>query len=175
MSSEQPLDPKLVEQTKQQIRSLVSEIHDLAKEDVSPQEFYGEFLRRVVDALAAVGGAVWATNEEGRLALQCEQNIQQTKLRENEEGQAKHGRLLYKCLSGDGGILVPPHSGVSEDDDEAVNPTDFLLVLGPLKADQDTVSVSLEQVKIVPNGGALRQDTNGPTRFCQDGLQAATT
>ena len=58
MSTEQSsssLDPQLVEQTKQQIRSLVAEIAQLAKEDVAPQEFYGQFLPRVVSALAAVG------------------------------------------------------------------------------------------------------------------------
>ena len=62
MSTEQSLDPQLIEQTKQQIRSLVSEIAQLSKEDISPEEFYGQFLTRVVSALAAIGGAVWTTD-----------------------------------------------------------------------------------------------------------------
>ena len=53
-SDESPLDPNLIEQTKQQIRSLVNEIAALSKQDFTPQEFYGEFLNRVVAALAAV-------------------------------------------------------------------------------------------------------------------------
>lgn len=142
MSSESSLDPHLIEQTKQQIRSLVSEIAQLTKEEVSPEEFYGQFLTRVVSALAAIGGAVWTRNEEGRLALQYQINLQQTKLRENEEGQAQHGRLLYKALSVPEGLLVPPHSGAGEVGDEpAGNPTDFLLVLGPLRTDLETVGV----------------------------------
>ena len=85
MSIEQPVDPQLIEQTKQQIRSLVAEIAQLSKTDVAPEEFYGQFLPRVVSALAAVGGAVWTLNPEGRLALQYQINIQETQLRESEE------------------------------------------------------------------------------------------
>jgi len=143
MSSEQSsLDPQLIEQTKQQIRSLVSEIAKLSKEDVAPEEFYGQFLNRVVSALAAAGGAVWTVNDEGRLVLQYQINLQQTKLRENEEGQAQHSRLLYKVLAGGEGILVPPHSSTGEDEDQPIgNPTDFLLVLGPLKTDLEVAGV----------------------------------
>ncbi len=169
MSTEQPFDPQLIEQTKQQIQKLVREIAQLTKDQVSPGEFYGEFLPRVVQALAAIGGAVWTTDENGRLALQYQVNLEATKLRENEEGQAKHGRLLYKCLGGDDGILVPPHSGVSEDDDEAVNPTDFLLVLGPLKADQDTVGV-LEIIQRAEAGPATQQ---GYLRFAMQMCELA--
>ncbi len=136
MSTEQSLDPHLIEQTKQQIRSLVAEIAQLAKEDISPQEFYGGFLTRVVSALAAVGGAVWSTNDEGRLALQYEINLQQTNLRESEEAQAQHSRLLYKALTDGEPVILPPHS--SEGEDGAGNPTDFLLLLGLIKTDLET-------------------------------------
>ena len=98
MSTEQPLDPQLIEQTKQQIRSLVGEIAQLSKSEISPEEFYSEFLTRVVSALAAVGGVVWTTNQDGQLALQYQINLQETRLRESEEAQAQHSRLLYKVL-----------------------------------------------------------------------------
>jgi len=146
MSIEQPLDPHLIEQTKQQIRSLVAEIAQLAKTDVAPEEFYGQFLPRVVSALAAVGGAVWTLNPEGRLSLQYQINIQETRLRENEEQQAQHSRLLYKVLSDGKELLVPPHSGPGEVDQldrevPAANPTDFLLVFGILKTDLETAGL----------------------------------
>ena len=80
MSTEQSLDPELVEQTKQQIRSLVGEIAQLSKESVAPEEFYDKFLTRVVSATAAVGGAVWTINDAGRRGLQYHINIQETKL-----------------------------------------------------------------------------------------------
>ena len=85
MSTEQPLDPQLIEQTKQQIRSLVGEISQLTKSEISPEEFYGEFLTRVVSALAAVGGVVWTTNQDGQLALQYQINLQETRLRERRK------------------------------------------------------------------------------------------
>jgi hypothetical protein len=142
MSTEQSLDPQLIEETKQQIRSLVGEIAQLTKQDSSPQEFYGQFLTRVVQALAAVGGAVWTINEERRLALQFQINLQQTNLRDDEQGQAQHARLLYKALSVDEGMLVAPHSGAGEEgEDQIANPTDFLLVLGPLKTDLEVAGV----------------------------------
>lgn len=141
MSSEQSLNPELIEQTKQQIRSLVNEIAQLSKSDISPQEFYGEFLTRVVSALAAVGGIVWATEDEGRLALQYQINLQKTGLRNDEQGQRQHGRLLSRVMTGGEPLLVPPHSGIGEDDDQASNPTDYLLVLGPLKTDLETLGV----------------------------------
>ncbi|MBU4399552.1 MAG: efflux RND transporter periplasmic adaptor subunit [Planctomycetes bacterium] len=146
MSIEQPLDPHLIEQTKQQIRSLVAEIAQLSKTDVAPEEFYGQFLPRVVSALAAVGGAVWTVNPEGRLALQYQINIQDTKLRENEEQQAQHSRLLYKVLSDGVEVLVPSRSGPGDveqvaGETPAANPTDFLLVFGVLKTDLETVGL----------------------------------
>jgi hypothetical protein len=139
MSTEGPVDPNLIEQTKQQIRSLVAEIAQLAKEDISPEEFYGGFLTRVVSALAAVGGAVWTTNEEGRLALQYQINIQETNLRESEEANAQHSRLLYKILADGEPVILPPHSGGGEG--EAGNPTDFLILLGLLKTDLEVGGV----------------------------------
>ena len=56
--AEETIDPGLLEQTKNQIRKLVAEIADLAESDIQPAEFHGEFLTRVVAAVAASGGAL---------------------------------------------------------------------------------------------------------------------
>jgi multidrug efflux pump subunit AcrA (membrane-fusion protein) len=146
MSIEQQVDTQLIEQTKQQIRSLVADIARLSKSELSPEEFYGEFLPRVVSALAATGGAVWTVNPEGQLALQYQINLQETRLRDSEEHQMQHGKLLYKVLSGGEGMLVQPHSGPGQVDpldseSPAANPTEFLLVLGLLKTDLETVGL----------------------------------
>ena len=167
MSFEQPIDPQLIEQTKQQIRLLVGEIAQLAKTSVAPEEFYGQFLPRVVSALAAVGGAVWTMNPEGQLALQYQINLQETHLRESEEHQAQHGRLLYKTLSGGEALLVPPHSGPGDTDgagDEktpAANPTEFLLLLGLLKTDLETIGL----VEIFQRSDASPTTQQGYLRF----------
>ena len=74
MSSDSSLNLELIEESRRQIRTLMNEVSQLAKSDFEPTEFYGEFLKRVVTALAAVGGAVWTLNENGQLALQHQIN-----------------------------------------------------------------------------------------------------
>lgn len=163
MSTEQTLDPHLIEQTKQQIRTLVNEIMQLAHSEISPQEFYGEFLTRLVAALAAPGGALWATEEQGQgqLQLQYQVNLRDTRLAEMPENeQRRHGRLLQKVMTSGDGLLLPPRSG-SGDDAEAGNPTDFLLVMGPLKTDLHVVGV----VEIFQRSEAGPQTQMGYLRF----------
>jgi multidrug efflux pump subunit AcrA (membrane-fusion protein) len=166
MSIEQSVDAQLIEQTKQQIRSLVAEIAKLSKSEVSPEEFYGEFLPRIVSALAAAGGAVWTVNPDGQLALQYQINLQETRLRESEEHQAQHARLLYKTLAGGEPLLVAPHSGPGEADaldreTPAANPTEFLLVLALLKTDLETVGL----VEIFQRAEAGPSTQKGYLRF----------
>jgi len=154
------VDQGLVEQTKQQIQQLVREIADLAKQDVEPQAFYGEFLPRVVQALAAVGGAIWVRGEGGMLQLAFQMNLQRTGLAENENSQYRHGRLLHKAIESGEGQLVPPQSGTG-DDSEAANPTDFLLVLGPLKTDKQVEGV----VEVFQRPGTRPNTQRGYLRF----------
>ena len=140
MSTEQSVDPELVEQTKQQIRGLVREIAQISKSDVAPIEFYDAVLNRIVSALAAVGGAIWTVTETGQLSLEYQINLRETRLADNEDDQVRHGRLLRKVITSGDGMLMAPHSG-SGDAEEGANPTDFLLVLGPLKTANETAGV----------------------------------
>lgn len=138
---QQQIDPQLIEQARQQIRSLVNEVAQLARADIPPDEFYREFLPRVVNGLAAIGGAVWLSGENGRLILSYQVNIQEARLHEcSEEDQGRHARLLHRVLTSEEGILVAPHSGFGDADGEA-NPTDFLLVLAPLRTELERVGV----------------------------------
>ncbi|HWB12900.1 MAG TPA: HlyD family efflux transporter periplasmic adaptor subunit [Pirellulales bacterium] len=136
MSTEQSVDPHLIEQTKQQIRSLVVEIAQLAKRDIDAREFYGAFLDRVVSALAAAGGAVWTVGDAGALELQYQINFRETRLADNQQSLQRHGMLLQKTMASGEGALVAPHSGEG-DGDQPGNPTEFLLVLGLLKVDRE--------------------------------------
>ncbi len=164
MSYQQPPDDNLIEQTRRQIQSLVAEISQLARQNVAPGQFYGEFLNRVVSALAAIGGVVWTTGENGQLSLQYQLNLQQIGLLADEEKQKSHSRLLYKLLNnpdviGGNGMLVPPHSGFGED--EAANPTEFLLVFGPLRTDLEMVGL----VEVFQRADAAPQVQQGYLRF----------
>src|SRR3990172_7543744 len=106
MSTEQSVDPELVEQTKQQIRNLVREIAQISKSEVGPQEFYDAVLNRIVAALAALGGAVWTLTESGQLALEYQINLRETRLADSEDDQVRHGRLLRKVISSGEGVLM---------------------------------------------------------------------
>lgn len=160
MSTEESVDHQLLEQTKQQIRTLISEIARLAKSDISALEFYTEFLNRVVQALAAVGGAVWTPGEAGGLELQYQINLRETQLANNEADQVRHGRLLHQVMRGGEGMLVAPNSGAG-DDEQAGNPTNLLLVLGPLKGDQEVAGV----VEVFQRPGTRPNTQRGYLRF----------
>jgi multidrug efflux pump subunit AcrA (membrane-fusion protein) len=57
---------------------------------------------------------------------------------ERQEDLLAHRRLVQRVLASGEGVLVAPHSGSGE---QGSNPTDFLLVLGPVKVGTETRSV----------------------------------
>jgi len=135
MSSEQSsVNAETIEQTKQQIRSLVSEISQLSKSGVGPEEYYAAFLQRIVSALAAVGGAVWLVAEGRRLQLTYQINLSEALLDPSSEEAGRHHRLLNHIVQSRQSSLVPPFSGAG-DENAGGNPTRFLLVLSPLNSD----------------------------------------
>ncbi|MCA9265695.1 MAG: HlyD family efflux transporter periplasmic adaptor subunit [Planctomycetales bacterium] len=142
MSTEQPVDPNAVEETKLQIRGLVSEITQLSRQNLEPAVFYGEFLQRVLSALAAVGGAVWIRNEGSGLELANQINLRASF--PNTDGDSddltRHARLLHRVVQSGEELLVPPFSG-PPGDEEAGNPTAYLLVLVPIQDDQNIAGV----------------------------------
>src|SRR5690349_18776152 len=99
-----------IEKTKQQIRGLVGEIAQLSKSDLGPEEFYSAFLQRVVQALAAVGGAVWIIGEGKKPQLSYQINLAETLLDPESEEAGKHFRLLDYVVASANGQLVPPLS-----------------------------------------------------------------
>ncbi|MDZ4820342.1 MAG: HlyD family efflux transporter periplasmic adaptor subunit [Planctomycetota bacterium] len=161
MSTEQQQTPEahLVDQTRQQIRGLIGEIESLARSNLAPQEFYAGFLSRVVQAVGAEAGAVWALGESGRLELAYQVNLRSTRLADRKEDQERHGRLLRKVVGTGEGMLVQPQSG--DGDGQVGNPTDFLLVLGALRSDQEIQGV----VEIFQRSGGLPAVERGYLRF----------
>lgn len=121
-----------IEKTKQQIRGLVGEISQLAKSDLGPDEFYAAFLQRVVQALAAVGGAVWTLGEGKKPQLSYQMNLSEVLLDNESEEAGKHFRLLDYVVASNNGQLIPP---LSSDERGAGNPTRQLLVIHPLGHD----------------------------------------
>ena len=120
-----------VEQTKQQIRNLINEIAELSRTDHGAEEYFPAILKRIVDALAAVGGAIWLLDPEGQLRLSYQIKVSQDLLETGNEDAMRHAKLLSRLFARGQSELIPPHSMIGEDQSEG-NPTQFLLVVSPL-------------------------------------------
>ena len=124
------------ERSELQIRTLLGEIAQLSKQEIAPDEFHAEFLRRVVSALGAIGGALWIC-EGSSLTLAYQINFKELPL----QGDNKHTRLLSSLLhSPDSGTLLLPHSG-TEGESDIGNPTDFLLIFCPIRTELEIVGL----------------------------------
>lgn len=158
------VDEGAVHRAKQEIQGLVQEVVELSRSEIEPAEFYSALLDKSVTALAAVGGVVWTQEDGAPLGLEYQVNLRETGLAESEEAQMQHGRLLQQVIAKGEPVLVPPHSGFGEssgDEDVVANPTDFLLVLAPIKSDRGVDGL----VEIFQRAGARPTTQRGYLRF----------
>lgn len=155
----EPFDPEVADQMRQQIRVIVREIEGLSRAEIAPEEFYEGLLNRVVAAMAAEGGAVWIANDAGRLELAFQINLRATGLADDQAAQERHGRLLMKVQKSGQGTLASPNS--SHEGQEVGNPTPFLLVLAPLKNEQEVAGI----IEILQRPGNLPNVERGYLRF----------
>ncbi len=177
-------DDDAIRRAKAEIESIVRQISELSRQDVSPDVYYEEFLNKVVSALQAPGGAIWTVSETGQMQLGYQINLRQTGLAENPIAQEQHGRLLHRVLSapvGPGfkeGLVAPPRSGFSAEGeviDSAsaehlpANATDFLLVLAPVHNDQGAQGI----VEVFQRPGARPAVQQGYLNFLLQVCQLA--
>ena len=154
-------DAALVDKTRSQIRELVQEVHQLANEAASEDEFYEGFLARIVTALASVGGAIWTCDSNSKsLDLKNHINLKQTSLNENPQAQEIHGNLIRKVYERREATIIPPDTATAESN-QAGNPTDLLLVIAPVKVDGEIVGL----VEIFQRPGAGPTTQRGYLRF----------
>jgi multidrug resistance efflux pump len=158
-------DEDAVLRAKQEIQTLVQEVVELSRSDVEPAEFYAALMDKSISALAAIGGVVWIQEEGAPLKLEYQVNLRQTGLAESEEAQIQHGRLLQQVMEKGEPALVQPHSGtgaaVEGEEDAAANPTDFLLIIAPIKSDRGVDGL----VEIFQRAGARPTTQRGYLRF----------
>lgn len=164
----EPFDAEVADQMRQQIRVIVREIEGLSRAEIAPEEFYEGLLNRVVAAMAAEGGAVWIANEAGRLELAFQINLRATGLAEDQAAQERHGRLLMKVQKSGQGTLAAPNS--SHEGQEVGNPTPFLLVLAPLKNEQEAAGI----IEVLQRPGNLPNVERGYLRFLSQMAELAS-
>ncbi|HUE71147.1 MAG TPA: efflux RND transporter periplasmic adaptor subunit [Pirellulaceae bacterium] len=161
-------DSVVVQETRQEIRALVQEIAQLAQSGVSSADFFRGFLSRVAAALASAGSAVWLAAPGGTLELTFQINLAASGIDATPDTKRQHAALLRKALAGGQPLLIPPQSGAAAD--EVANPTDHLLILAPLRLEQETVGVV--EVFQRPGGGPATQ--RGYARFLAQMCDLAT-
>lgn len=163
-------EEQLIDRTKQQIRTLVNEIAQLAKSDCSVEDFYQGFLTRTTGALASEGGAIWIRpTVDDPLKLHYHINLKNSVLATDPVAQRQHAALLKKVADGGEPEIVAPHSqGLKTD--QAGNPTENLLILGPLIVNNDTVGM----VEILQRPGAGPTTQRGYLRFLMQMCEIAS-
>jgi len=158
------VDLELVEQTRSQIRNLVQEISDLAKNETSASSFYEGFLVRITSALASVGGALWVRPSVDRpFELKYQINLSETGLASDGQSRDAHNLLLNQVATRAEPVMLPPRSGSQEsgEPEGIANPTGLLLMFGTLMVDGQLMG--LVEVFQRPGGGPATQ--RGYLRF----------
>ncbi|MCE9544989.1 MAG: HlyD family efflux transporter periplasmic adaptor subunit [Planctomycetia bacterium] len=132
MESAQLLEPETADATRIKIREAMAEMALLAYADTDRKSFFEQFIARVVDALAAPGGAVWLLSDEGRdLQLQSTTTLP-ADLPQDAIGERGHRQMLRQVLDNGNSAVVTPEL-TAQEIDEVNNPTPYLLLLVPLK------------------------------------------
>src|SRR5262249_18056030 len=123
--------------------------------DMAPAEYYGEFLKRLLQALAAPAGVVWLLTQQGNLQLQYQINLREVGLDKSEESRESHGELLRQAISKAQPGIIPPRSGLGPAEGRNIaaagNPTDYLILLAPIVVDKQVAG--LVEVWQDPNRG----------------------
>lgn len=165
-----PVDEDEIRRAKQEIQGLIQEIVDLSRSETEPSEFYAALMDKSVSALAAVGGVVWTYDEGVGLSLEYQVNLRQTGLADSEEAGQQHGRLLQQVIAKGEPTLVPPHSGSGEGNELSIaNPTEFLLVIAPIKSDRGVDGL----VEIFQRGRTRPTTQRGYLRFLEQMCEVA--
>jgi multidrug efflux pump subunit AcrA (membrane-fusion protein) len=159
-SAQNSPDDDAVQRAKFEIQSLVQEVVELSRSEIEPAEFFAAMMDKSVSALAAIGGVVWMLEENGALKLEYQVNLRQTGLAESEQAQMQHGRMLKQLIDKGEPTIVQPHSG-GESQDDAGNPTAFLLVLAPIISDRGVEGM----IEIFQRAGGRPTTQRGYLRF----------
>ncbi len=101
-------DPDDVENTKRQIRKLVNEISEISKTDVDAAEYYPAVLHRIIQALAARGGAIWLVDSDSGMKLASHIQYEPSLLTAESDDSMKHLRLLANVINRGNPELIPP-------------------------------------------------------------------
>ena len=82
----------------QRVQNLAKEIEQLASRGLPPQQFFSQFLEKLVTAVAAQAGAIWVI-EQGRFQPYCDVGLVSTGIQESAVTRSFHQLLLREVAS----------------------------------------------------------------------------
>ena len=117
----------------------------IAGSNLPPSDFYEQFLKRTIDGIQAIAGAVWLRTPQGFLQLQTQKEIEAAGLDDQKGGRHAHNELLRQAFQGGRAMMVEP-GGQTQASDGAVgaNLTNLLTILAPIYAEDNAVLGILE-------------------------------
>jgi hypothetical protein len=142
----QPPNTQVIEQERRRIGRHLDDVARLAESDVPPSTFYGEVLKRLLDALAAPAGAVWLRSTQGMPQLHYQINLNQVGTERDEKTRQTHEQLLLAAMHQNPPqpIHLMPNTTVGPAQPEKAppgNPTDHLLLLVPIIQNEQIVGL----------------------------------
>ena len=124
-----------VDQERARVGRLLQEVEQLCEADIPPPGFFGEMLRRLLEAMGAPAGAVWVRGSAGNVMLQSHINLKHSGIDKNEQARHGHEALLALAFSQSQQMHLPPNTSIApkeEGQGSPTNPSDYLLLLVPI-------------------------------------------
>ena len=146
-----------VQKVREKVLQLARDIEKLSQAAVPPDQFFAEFLRMIVTAVGARGGAVWLL-EGNRLGMIAEIGIDEIGLREDANAYRLNEKLLIEVMQTGEACT---HS--KDDNTDVELPTDHLLVLSALHKQKECVGV----VQLFQRPDAPREARPGYLQFLE--------
>ncbi len=135
--------------TWQELEDVFASLGQLARSAAAPEEFYRTVLNESVRALAATGGVVWLRSASGAFQPVVQISWPSGEFAHDDAMRRGHESLLTEAAADGRVVTVAPHS--ERQDADGHNPTDHVLILGPVKATTDG-SLTNWRDRTVPTG-----------------------
>ena len=124
-----------VDEVRERIIQLAREIEQMSQQRMSSEDYFAQFLKRVVGAIGGRAGAVWVQNGAHQIQLLADHQLESTGFHDNADALRRNGRLLQDVLQNGQACTHSP------DDVDVELPTDDLIILGALQRQQECVGV----------------------------------
>jgi hypothetical protein len=133
-----------IEESRRLISRISEEIAQLAESELTPGDFYAEFLQRVLIAINAPAGAVWLRSPQGNFHVQYQINLRQVGIDRSEQAKAMHDELLRQSVITRKSAILPPNSSLGPAEGNGVapgNPTDYVILMAPMVKDDSLMGL----------------------------------